>query len=403
MSNKSFQLSSVGSKTDSSNEGKSEIRSIKDLIDQVSGKNLPITDFDQESGFAESVNFPFFAIVGQYEMKLALTLSLINPNIGGVLIIGPRGIGKTTAIRGLIDLLPQINVSHCYYGCTEEDVDQFGIDSICPNCAKKVANNIPLSEKENVHLVELPLNANLDDVIGGLDKRQLIHQKMKIKRGILAMADKNILYIDEINLLNNEIVNAILDAASMGKYTIRRGPISATYQSRFTLIGSMNPEEGILRPQIFDRFGLRITTKGLSSETERYEAYQRAMNYKNNPKKYTKYFERETKIAREELEEARNLVQTVQIPEEIAENGIKLIKELNINSIRAEISLFESAKALAASDRRQVVLQDDIRVVAPMALRLRTSQFMSNFISQQEINDQIIKDKFDLFFKNNIL
>ncbi|MHB8135253.1 MAG: ATP-binding protein [Anaerolineaceae bacterium] len=403
MSNKSFQLSSNGSKTDSSNEGKSEIRSIKDLIDQVSGKNLPITDFDQESGFAESVNFPFFAIVGQYEMKLALTLSLINPNIGGVLIIGPRGIGKTTAIRALIDLLPQINVSHCYYGCTEEDVDQFGIDSICPNCAKKVANNIPLSEKENVHLVELPLNANLDDVIGGLDKRQLIHQKMKIKRGILAMADKNILYIDEINLLNNEIVNAILDAASMGKYTIRRGPISATYQSRFTLIGSMNPEEGILRPQIFDRFGLRITTKGLSSETERYEAYQRAMNYKNNPKKYTKYFERETKIAREELEEARNLVQTVQIPEEIAENGIKLIKELNIDSIRAEISLFESAKALAASDRRQVVLQDDIRVVAPMALRLRTSQFMSNFISQQEINDQIIKEKFDLFFKNNIL
>jgi len=403
MSNKSVQVSSIVGKTDSSNEGKSEIRSIKDLIDQVSGKNLPHLDFDQESGFADSVNFPFFAIVGQYEMKLALTLSLINPNIGGVLIIGPRGIGKTTAIRGLIDLLPQINVSHCYYGCTEEDVDQFGIDSICPDCARKVANKIPLSKKENVHLVELPLNSNLDDVIGGLDKRQLIHQKMKIKRGILAMADKNILYIDEINLLNNEIVNAILDAASMRKYTIRRGPISATYQSRFTLIGSMNPEEGILRPQIFDRFGLRITTKGLSSETERYEAYQRAMNYKNNPKKYKVYFESETKIAREELEEARNLVQTVQIPEEITENGIKLIKELNIDSIRAEISLFESAKALAASDLRQVVSQDDIRVVAPMALRLRTSQFMSNFISQQEINDQIIKEKFDLFFEKNIL
>jgi len=403
MSNKSQDDSSIVRKSDSSNEGKSEIRSIKDLIDQVSGKNLPHIDFDQESGFADSANFPFFAIVGQYEMKLALTLSLINPNIGGVLIIGPRGIGKSTAIRGLIDLLPLINVSHCYYGCMEEDVEQFGIDSICPDCAKKVANNIPLSKKENVHLVELPLNANLDDVIGGLDKRQLIHQKMKIKRGILAMANKNILYIDEINLLNNEIVNAILDAASMGKYTIRRGPISASYQSRFTLIGSMNPEEGILRPQILDRFGLRITTKGLSTENERFEAYQRAMDYKNNPLQYIKFFENETKMAREELEEARCLINTVRIPEDIAEKGIKLIKELNIDSIRAEISLFESAKALAASDRRQVVSQEDMKVVAPMALRLRTSQFMSNFITQQEMNDQIIKEKFNLFFENKSL
>jgi len=189
----------------------------------------------------------------------------------------------------------------------------------------------------------------------------------------------------------------------MGKYTIRRGPISASYQSRFTLIGSMNPEEGILRPQILDRFGLRITTKGLSTENERFEAYQRAMDYKNNPLQYIKFFENETKMAREELEEARCLINTVRIPEDIAEKGIKLIKELNIDSIRAEISLFESAKALAASDRRQVVSQEDMKVVAPMALRLRTSQFMSNFITQQEMNDQIIKEKFNLFFENKSL
>lgn len=372
------------------NEIKTEIRSLQDLIDKVSGKNIHPINYDEVAGIAENSNFPFLAIVGQFEMKLALTLSLINPNIGGVILIGPRGIGKTSAVRGLIDLVPQIDVSLCHYGCMEEDILKFGIDSVCPDCAEKYSKNLPLTKRENVHLVELPLNAKLSNVIGGIDKRQQIHHKMKIKRGILAMADKNILYIDEINLLGDEIINAILDAAAMGKYTIRRGPISATYQSRFTLIGSMNPEEGILRPQILDRFGLRVIIKGLNDESERYLAYQRAIAYKNSPFDFINQYENETLFAKDELIEARNLVRDVQIPNDIAKFGIKLINLLKIDSIRAEISLFESAKALAAANKKLSVSIDDIKKVAPLALRLRTSQFMSNFINQQETNDQFI-------------
>jgi magnesium chelatase subunit I len=379
--------------------GKNEIRSIKELIDKVSGKNIPPIDFDQDSGLADGANYPFFAIVGQYEMKLALTLAVINPNIGGVLLIGPRGIGKSTAIRGLIDLLPMNTVSQCYYGCLEEDIVQFGIDAVCPNCAKKYANHIPLSREENVHLVELPLNASLEDVIGGLDKRQLAHHRMIRKPGILAIAHKNILYIDEVNLLSNEITNAILDSASMGKYTIRRGPVSATYRSQFTLIGSMNPEEGNLRPQILDRFGLRIILQGLTDPIERTEAYKRAIEYKNNPLQFRKYFEDETWVGRQELEEARIFVKKVEIAQGIAKIGSKLIKDLKIDSLRAEITLFESAKALAAADKRTTVTMEDLKSIAPLALRMRSSQFMTDFIKQQEADDQIIKDKLNSLFE----
>jgi len=396
-----MNLNMENEQVDFHNEKKTEIRSLQDLIDKVSGKNIHPLDYNEESGIAENSNFPFIAIVGQYEMKLALTLSLINPNIGGVILIGPRGIGKTSAVRGLIDLLPQIDVSLCHYGCMEGDILYFGIGSVCPDCAEKYAKNLPLSKKENVQLVELPLNAKLSNVIGGIDKRQQVHHKMKIKRGILAMADKNILYIDEINLLNDEIINVILDAAAMGKYTIRRGPISATYQSRFSLIGSMNPEEGILRPQILDRFGLRVITKGLSDESERYLAYQRAIEYKNNPLNLIKIYENETLIAKEELIEARNLIKDVQVPDDNAQYGIKLINLLKIDSIRAEISLFESAKALTAANKKLVVSIDDLKTVAPLALRLRTSQFMSNFINQQEANDQVINDYIEKLFEKS--
>jgi len=399
--NENKNLNLENEQADFHNDKKTEIRSLQDLIDKVSGKNIHPIDYNEESGIAENSNFPFIAIVGQYEMKLALMLSLINPNIGGVILIGPRGIGKTSAVRGLIDLLPLIDVSLCHYGCMEEDILQNGIDSVCPDCAEKYSKSLPLSKKENVHLVELPLNAKLSNVIGGIDKRQQIHHKMKIKRGILAMADKNILYIDEINLLDDEIINAILDAAAMGKYTIRRGPISATYQSRFSLIGSMNPEEGILRPQILDRFGLRVITKGLSNESERYLAYQRAIEYKNNPLNLVKIYENETLIAKEELIEARIVIKDVQVPEEIAHYGTKLINLLKIDSIRAEISLFESAKALAAANKKLLVTIDDLKTVAPLALRLRTSQFMSTFINQQDTNDQVIKDHIENLFEKS--
>ncbi len=367
-----------------------EFRSLQELIDRVSGKNIHAIDHDEDFGLAEPSHFPFLAIVGQYEMKMALTLSLINPRIGGVLLLGPRGTGKSTAIQGLTDLLPENEVSRCFYGCLEEDIINGGLDAVCPECAQKYGNGIPLSMKEKVHLVELPLNAKLSNVIGGLDKNQLANHRMRIKRGILAMADKNILYIDEINLLKDEIINAILDAAAMGKYTIRRGAITATYNSRFILIASMNPEEGQLRPQILDRFGLRIITKGLSDEKERYEAYSRSIHYRNNPRQFEDQYREETLIAKNEMNEARSAVNKVIIPDEVATIGIKLIKDLQIDSIRAEISLFETAKALAAANKEDHITEEDLTIAAPLALRLRRTEFIANFFEDQQKNDHHI-------------
>src|SRR5512135_1209194 len=194
----------------------------------VTGRNLPASAPQADAGLAEIVPFPFMAIIGQMEMKLALLLAVINPNIGGVLLIGPRGTGKTTAVRSLLDLLPEVQRSMCFYGCTEEDIQAGGMDAVCPDCAQKFGEGRPLTHLERAHLVELPLNSKLEDVIGGLDERALIHERLRLKRGLLSQADQNILYIDEVNLLENDIIDAILDAAAEGSYTVRRGPNSAT-------------------------------------------------------------------------------------------------------------------------------------------------------------------------------
>ncbi|MBE0410898.1 MAG: ATP-binding protein [Anaerolineales bacterium] len=339
---------------------------------------------------ADLTPFPFLALVGQMEMKLALALALINPVIGGVLLIGPRGTGKTTAVRSLIDLLPQIPRSLCYYGCMPEDVEGGGIDAICPDCARKFGQGEPLATLDKVRLVELPLNARLEDVIGGLDERAALHERLRLKRGLLSQADKNLLYVDEVNLLADEIVDAILDAAAQGSYTVRRGPISSTYRSRFVLIGSMNPEEGRLRPQILDRFGLRVVARGLSDRDERLEAYKRVQAYLSNPRSTVKQYSAETNQMAQEIQSARDLLPQVDLPNEVAQMGLELIEQLKIDSLRAEITLFEAGRAHAAADGREKVTYEDLRQVAPMALRLRSSAFMVEYLNQQAVEDEKI-------------
>lgn len=374
----------------------SGIRSLRDLIDQVTGRDLTDLSKEGDSGLAELWPFPFLGLVGQKEMKLGLLLSLINPSIGGVLLVGPRGTGKTTAVRSLIDLMPSVFISSCYYGCLEEDVHIGGIDSVCPNCAKKFGSGDPLSSSKPVNLIELPLNAKMEDVVGAMDERAAMHSRMRVKRGILSYADKNLLYIDEVNLLSDQIVDVILDAAAQGSYTVRRGQVAATYRSRFTLVGTMNPEEGSLRPQILDRFGLRLLVTGLKDLDDRLEAYNRARNYLNNPKHVVDIFAEATMAARDEVQSARNLMPEVELPDDIARMGLKMIKDLGIASLRAEITLFESARALAAADNRTKVSLDDLKQVAPMALRLRRSKFIEEYIKDQsseekEINSALSK------------
>jgi magnesium chelatase subunit I len=359
-------------------------KSLRELVDFVSGKSIPTLPAE-DSGLAEHLPFPFFAIVGQREMKLALILGLVNPNIGGILLIGPRGTAKSTAVRSLLDFLPGIERSTCHYGCLPEDVETGGITAICPACAKKYGEGIPLTLKDRVRLVELPLNSRLEDVVGGInDKGEYAHERMRLQRGILAQADKNLLYIDEVNLLSDEIVDAILDAAAQGTYTVRRGLMAASYRSRFLLIGSMNPEEGRLRPQILDRFGLRVIVHGLDNQNGRLEAYRRVQAYQSNPRAMIAHYKEEILAASEEVEAARMRLREVILPDKIAQPAIELVQKLGIDSLRAEITWFEAARAYVAADGRVEVTKTDLLEVAPMALRIRRSQFMTEYISNQQ-------------------
>lgn len=324
--------------------------------------------------------FPFLAIVGQLEMKTALLLTVINPAVGGVLLIGPRGIGKTTAVRGLVDLMPPVQRSLCPYGCEEEVAETWGMDAICPDCAAKMARGEKLSGTDRMRLVELPLNARLEDVIGGLNERIAIEQqRVRLERGILAYGHNNLLYIDEANLLDDIIVDAILDAAAQGRVTVRRGPLSVVYPSRFVLVGSMNPEEGALRPQIQDRFGLRVLVDGLAEPQERLEVYRRVRAFREHPYRLSATVAEETLAFGQEIARARALLPQVELVPEAELLTLRLVQELGISSHRAEITTLEAARAYAAADGREIATVKDVKAVAAMALRQRRSPFIREY------------------------
>ena len=361
------------------------------LQDQSVAKRVlesPETDL----GLAELEPFPFLAIVGQEEMKLALLLAVINPLVGGVLLIGSRGTAKTTAVRSLVDILPLHLRSLCPNGCTEEILEAQGLDSICENCAERVGYGEPLTVEDRVRIVELPLNAELRDVVGGIDERLALEQRrLRLEQGILAQADGNILYIDEINLLDDTVSDAILDAASQGFYTVRRGPLNLRYRARFLLIGSMNPEEGKLRPQIMDRFGLRVVVRGLPDPEDRYRAYEQAVTYGRQPERLSAAYAEETMLLAQEVELARNRLPSITIGSEAKELGLDLIHQLGIASNRAEITLFEAARAHAAADERTEVLRADIEAVTLISLRMRQTSGLPEFMRHRESEDDMLR------------
>jgi magnesium chelatase subunit I len=384
-------LSNPVAKTTPSPELVNKFRSLKDLLEHVSGKQAGQTKPQPDSGLGEVLPFPFLALVGQVEMKYALLLALINPAIGGVLLIGPRGTGKTTAIRGLVDLVPEVPRSLCYYGCLPEDIETGGIDAVCPNCAKKYALGEPLAVMDRIRLVELPLNARIEDVVGSADENTPNQNYLRMHRGILSHADRNLLLVDEVNLLSDEVIDAILDAAAYGSYTVKRGSTAATYRSRFVLIGTMNPEEGRLRPQIMDRFGLRIVVQGLQAAQERLEAYKRVQAYLSNPRQVILEYQDETKLAQAEVQVARDILAEVKIPDEVSTHGLELIRQLKIDSLRAEITLFEAVRAYSALDNRKVVEIEDLHTIAPMALRMRRSEFIEKYLNAEAAEEKEIK------------
>jgi magnesium chelatase subunit I len=344
-----------------------------------------------DRGLADEARFPFLALVGQVEMKLALILTLINPAAGGVLLVGPRGTGKTTAVRGLADLLPQIQRSTCPNGCEPQAAEVEGMNGVCPACAARLIRGETITAPDRMRLVELPLNARLDDVVGGIDERVALEQrKVRLERGLLAMADQNLLYVDEVNLLANDIVDAILDAAAQGLYTVRRGPLAATYRARIVLVGTMNPEEGQLRPQIQDRFGLRVLVRGLTDSRDRLEVYRRVSAYQANPYALRANWAGETLAAAAEIAEARARLPQVKLTSPVERAGLAWVKRLGIDSHRAEVVLFEAARAHAAADGRAQANLTDLRAVAGMALRQRRSRFMDDYLAAQKDEEREI-------------
>lgn len=365
-----------------------------DILNRASPAKRVLAAPAPDRGLAEMPHYPLLALVGQTEMKLALVLNLINPLIGGVLLIGPRGTGKTTAVRGLIDLLPAVERSTCPngFGCEPGAVFAQGMDGICPDCAEKLGRGEPIIAPDRMRLIELPLNAQLTDVIGGLNERVALEQKrVRLERGILAQADQNALYIDEVNLLDGQIVDAILDAAAQGQYTVRRGPLAATYRSRLALIGTMNPEEGLLRPQIQDRFGLRVMVRGLPQEADRLAIYHRAQAYRSNPYALAIDWLDETRAAAQEIVTARDRLPKVTLAAKVERLGLRWIRDLKIDSHRTELAMFEAARAYAAADSRSNVTEKDLRAVAPLALRQRQSDFMRDYFTQQQVEERLIK------------
>lgn len=306
--------------------------------------------------------YPFSAIVGQEEMKLSLLLNVIEPRIGGVLIRGEKGTAKSTAVRALASLLPPLTVVRGD-PCQQE-----------PGAGDDPADvtSVPM------RVVTLPLGATEDRVVGTLDIEAAIRTgERRFEPGVLAAANRNILYVDEVNLLEDHIVDLLLDAAAAGVNRVEREGISWEHPSRFVLVGTMNPEEGEIRPQLLDRFGLAVEISAMTDPADRVEVVERRLAFDADPEAFVAEWETETVALRDRLERASQLVPRVR-----AGRGVKLmIASLaigaGVDGHRADLTLHRAASALAAWNDRSVPTEEDVLTVAPLvfAHRLRRQPF----------------------------
>jgi magnesium chelatase subunit I len=313
--------------------------------------------------------FPFTAIVGQEEMKLALILNAIDPSIGGALIMGHRGTGKSTAVRALASLLPDlVHVKGCPYFC---DPDSSG--TLCAECSAKrrLKKRLPV-QGSRPRVVELPLGATEDRVCGSLDiERALRKGEAVFRPGLLASANRGFLYIDEVNLLEDHLVDLLLDVAASGWNVVEREGISVTHPARFVLVGSGNPEEGELRPQLLDRFGLHVKVATVAEISERIEIAERRDRFDQHPEVFTERAAPEEAALRHRLAGARRNLGAVDIPRNVTSMASQLCVRLAVDGHRGEITLVRAARALAAFEERPAAEASDLLRTAPMALRHR--------------------------------
>jgi magnesium chelatase subunit I len=308
------------------------------------------------SSLKNSTNFPFAAIIGQEEMKLALQLNVIDPKIGGVMIMGDRGTGKSTTIRALADLLPDISI----------------IKDDAFNSDPKLFTKEYETENIKIPMVELPLGATEDRVCGSINLKEILSGGSNtFEPGLLARSNRGILYVDEINLLDDHLVDVLLDSAASGWNTVEREGISIKHPAKFILIGSGNPEEGELRPQLLDRFGMHAEIRTIQDPTLRVRIVEERISFDQTPEKwFEKYYEEQLKIQQRILNAQKNL-EKVTLSKEFQLKISQLCSELQIEGLRGDLVATRAAKALAAFENRFEATLDDIRRTIVLCLRHR--------------------------------
>ena len=318
-------------------------------------------------------NYPFTAIVGQDRMKLALILNLINPALGGVLIRGEKGTAKSTAVRGLTELLEQVQAAEgCPFHCRP------GYGELCAECREKQEKGILKTAPYTRRVIELPVSSTEDRVVGSLSMEQAIRKGEKVfEPGLLAEANGNILYVDEVNLLDDHIVDVLLDSAAMGVNTVEREGVSYSHPARFVLVGTMNPEEGDLRPQLLDRFGLVVEIRGEQDVGLRAELIRRRLDYESDPTDFCRRWEPEQAALREKVRLAQARLEQVVIPDSLYLDAAKIGVALGVDGHRADITLLKAACTLAAFEGSAEANREQLIRVAPMVLtnRMRRQPF----------------------------
>ncbi len=333
--------------------------------------------------------FPFTAIVGQERMRRALVLNAVDPRIGGVLIRGERGTAKSTAARALAALLPQVEVvKDCRFGCDPDSPTTW-----CTECRERSANgeNLPVSTRQTA-FINLPVSATEDRVVGTLDIEKAIQKgERHFEPGVLAAANRGLLYIDEVNLLDDHVVDVLLDSAAMGMNNVEREGISFSHPARFILVGTMNPEEGDLRPQLLDRFALSVEIRGIHDARERVMIMERNLEFESDPETFRKkWLEKENDLSRR-IEKARTINPQVKHTTRDLLSIASLTASLNVDGHRSDLVILKTARAHAAFEGRLAIDDRDIALASELALphRLKRGPFQQSEVSMEELQERI--------------
>jgi magnesium chelatase subunit I len=334
--------------------------------------------------------YPFSAIVGQEKMKLALILNVITPGLSGVLIRGEKGTAKSTAVRALADILPMIRVIEGSPFQLDPDQDFATHQDICRALGLAVPDDPDQvgAQSRKVRVVELPVGATEDRVVGTLDLEHALKQgEKKVEPGLLAQAHRGILYVDEVNLLDDHVVDVLLDSAAMGINAIEREGISFAHPARFTLVGTMNPEEGELRPQLLDRFGLCVTIQGIETVADRVAIMEQRLAFDDNPAAFVARWQEASAKLAERIVRAKELYSEVEVEHSLLFEIARTCVEVGVDGHRGDIIILKCAKTLAAYGGRRKVVVSDIREAADLVLphRIRRQPLMDIPDSVQQL------------------